>query len=207
VKNNIAMKAALALAFASGCFSFAPAARAATLTYTTTGQSELFSLGDQLGSASNYDQLIVSGVGSTPLTTGTITLNQLSFIAGINATVPADYTYSFSEMMTVSDGTHGNTENLIVPFNLSINYSDTLTIAGGQGLSFSLDGSTWDVVVNPLTIGPNPGGPPMIADLTATVTDPPATPLPGTLVLFAGGLGVISLVGYRRKKTKAVAVA
>ena len=90
-------------------------------------------------------------------------------------------------------------QTLTVPFNISISTADTISILGGNSLSFAVGNSDWDIVLNALTIGPNPGGT-MVADLTATVTDPlGATPLPGTLVLFASGIGIIGLIGWRRK--------
>ena len=90
-------------------------------------------------------------------------------------------------------------QTLTVPFNISINTADTISILGGNSLAFAVGNSDWDIVVNALTIGPNPGGT-MIANLTATVTDPPGvTPLPGTLVLFASGIGIIGLIGWRKK--------
>ena len=89
---------------------------------------------------------------------GQINLDLLGFTAGINATVPqAINSYSFSETLKLSDGS-GTT--LDIPFNVSINYSDVLTIAGGPTFSFAdSGGSFWQIVLNPLTIGPNGGGP------------------------------------------------
>ena len=70
----------------------------------------------------------------------------------------------------------GGTSQITIPFNLNISYSDTLTIVDGTTFSI-LDGSTlWQVVVNGLTIGPNPGGT-QTAVLTARVTDPPGSEL------------------------------
>lgn len=200
--NAVLSKATLAavLVAVATSVSFAPDAYA--ITYSTSGTSELFSLGDQMGTSSDYDQLIVNGVSGT-LTTGTITLNTLDFTAGVNAYVPATYTYSFDETMTVSNG--GGTQTLTVPFNISINTADTISILGGNSLVFAVGNTDWDIVVNALTIGPNPGGT-MIANLTATVTDPPGvTPLPGTLVLFASGIGIIGLIGWRKKHKHASA--
>ena len=194
--NRFISRATLAAVFVAVAtsISFAPAAHA--ITYSTSGTSELFSLGDQMGTSSDYDQLAVTGVSGT-LSTGTITLNTLSFTAGVNAYVPATYTYSFDETMTVSNG--GGTQTLTVPFNISISTADTISILGGNSLVFAVGNSDWDITVNALTIGPNPGGT-MVANLTATVVDPPVvTPLPGTLVLFVSGFGIIGLIGWRKR--------
>lgn len=210
ISNKIIANATLATAIVAlvTLVSFAPAANATTITYSTSGAAELFSLGDQMGASSTDDQLIVNGVGPAALTTGTITLNTLDFIAGVNAYTPETYSYSFDETMTVSSGGTGSTQTLTVPFNISINTADTISILGGNSLSFTAGGSVWDIVLNALTIGPNPGGS-IVADLTATVTDPPVAPLPGTLALFASGLGIIGFVGWRKKhkNTSATAVA
>src|SRR5580704_1474309 len=79
---------------------FAPAAHA--LSYSTSGAPEKFSLGDTLGTASTYDQLIINGASGT-LNPGTIVLNSLEFIAGVNAIVPQVYNniFSFAETMTI----------------------------------------------------------------------------------------------------------
>jgi hypothetical protein len=197
------LKVAVVLA-GSALLSFAPAANA--LNYSTTGTSTLFSLGDTIGTASNYDQLQVLGVtGSIDPNTTSITLNKLIFTAGYNANVPADYNnvFSFTESMTIGTGTG----TLIVPFNLSINYSDTLTIIGGTTLSILVGSNIWNVVVNGLTIGPNSGGS-ETGYLTAEVSDPPAaTPLPAALVLFGTGLGAMGFFGWRRKQLPSPVVA
>jgi hypothetical protein len=182
--------------------SFEPAANA--LTYSTSGAAQQFSLGDTLGTASNYDQLQILGAqGTIGPNTSNILLNTLIFTAGPNAIVPAVYNNIFSFKETVTIGT--GTASLVVPFNLSINYSDTLTIVGGTKLSILVGANLWNIVVNGLTIGPNSGGS-ETGYLTAQVSDPPAgTPLPAALVLFGSGLGAMGLFG-RRRKSKASAV-
>ena len=108
--------------------------------------------------------------------------------------------------MTIGTGTGTGTGTLTVPFNLSINYSDTLTIVGTT-LSIFVGSDLWNIVVNGLTIGPNPGGTQTVS-LFAQVSDPMATPLPAALVLFGSGLGVMGLISRRRKlKASAVPVA
>lgn len=179
--------------------TFAPSAYA--VSYTTSGLSTpLTSLGDTIGS--QYDQLAVGGVTGT-LQTGTIVLNTLAFTAGINALVPQTYNgvYSIAETMSVDSGTP---QQLTIPFNLSISYSDTLTIVGGTTLSFLDGGSLWQIVVNGLTFASNSGGT-MIGYLTAQVTDPPSpAPLPAALPLFASGLGAMGLFAWWRKRKRGV---
>lgn len=196
--------AATAIALAAVAVSLVPSAGAAT--YTTSGLAQpLTGLGDTIGS--QYDQLSVGGITDN-LQTGTVVLNTLAFTAGINALVPQTYTgvYSITETMAF-DG--GAPQQLTIPFNLSINYSDTLTIVGGATLSFLDAGTLWQIVVNGLTIGPNPGGT-ILANLTAQVTNSPGgvsqAPLPGALPLFASGLAGLGFFGWwRRKKTVATA--
>jgi hypothetical protein len=205
--NWIVARAACATTFvaAAALMSFAPAANA--VTYSTSSLS-LTGLGNQMGSASTYDQLIVTGIqnGAFPAasTGGQVTISNLQFIAGVNAYVPAVNNLSFSESMNLSDGA-GTT--LVIPFTLSINYQDTLTILGTT-FSFLDGGSLWQVAVNGLTIGPNPGGS-MYGTLTAQVRDPPvgAAPLPAALPLFVSGLAAMGLVAWRRKRKNAAAFA
>lgn len=174
------------------------ASSAQAATYSTSGAPTQYGLGDTLGS--QYDSLQVDPYSGTLVDGGTIILNALTFTAGVNATAPADYVdvYSISETMTVNAGTP---QQLNIPFNLSINYSDTLTIIGGATLSFLDGGSLWQIVVNGLTLGPNPGGA-LQGYLTAKVTDPDVsqTPLPAALPLFASGLGAMGLLALRKKK-------
>ena len=192
--------------------SSVPAANA--ITYSTTGSATQFSLGDTLGTASNYDILQILPYSGTITGTGpsTITLNKLIFTAGPNATVPQNYinnpNFTFTESITINTATANGTQSLTVPFNLSINYSDTLTIVGGiTKISIPVGSSIWNIVVNALTIGPNPGGPGEIGFLTAQVSDPPGTtPLPAAFVLFGSGLGAFELL-RRRKKAQTCAAS
>ena len=199
--GRFAARAAVAsfVVFGSALMPFAPDAKA--VTYTTSGLAEpLRGLGDTMGT--QYDVLAVDGYSGV-LNEGTIRLNWLSFTAGINAYVPQDYNnvYSIKETMSIGGG---QSQQINIPFNLSISYSDTLTVIGGTTFSFTDAGTLWQVVVNGLTLGPNSGGT-MGAWLTAQVTDPPGvsqTPLPAALPLFASGLGGIGLFSWWRKRKR-----
>lgn len=173
--------------------SFGSAAHA--IGYTTSSLT-LTKLGDTIDS--QYDQLQVAGITGSNLTANTTAdIGTLSFTAGVNATVPHDYTgvYSFTENVSIG----GNGGSLVVPFNLNISYSDTLTVVAGATLSILVGADFWNLAVNSLTIGPNPGGT-MVRTLTAYVTESPAaTPLPAALVLFGSGLGALGIFGRRRK--------
>lgn len=186
---------------AAALAAFVPNANA--VSYTTSAFS-LSALGDTIGSA--YDQLSGSSVNGTLIDGQTINLNFLSFTAGINATVPAVYnsTYSIPESISINSGTP---QQLNIPFNLTISYSDTLNVLGGTTFSFLDAGTLWQIAVNALTLGPNPGGT-MTAWLTAQVTDPPSpTPLPPAFPLFASGLGGIGLLAWWRKRKSGAAAA
>jgi hypothetical protein len=195
-------KQKLATAMIAGVILSSSGLAANALTYTTSGADTLYKLGDTIGSA--YDQLAITGVSNGLLSTGTIVLDTLTFTAGINATVPADYNngqFSFSETVTINTGPGGpsGSGTLVVPFNLMISYSDTLTVIGGTTISIPVGSNVWNIVVNSLTIGPNAGGS-ITESLTAQVTDPvAATPLPAAFLLFGSGLGAMELLRRRKK--------
>lgn len=180
--------------------SFAPAANA--VNYTTSGFT-LTGLGDKIGSG--YDWLSGTSVTGTLSDPSTILLNSLSFTAGVNAIVPQNYNnvYSIAETMTIGSGA----SQITIPFNLSINYSDTLTIVGGTTFSILDGNSLWQVAVLGMTLGPNSGGT-MTGSLMAQVTDPVSqAPLPAALPLFASGLGGMGLFSWWRKRKRVGAPA
>ncbi len=187
-------KLAAALLAGVTFLSFGSAANA--LTYTTSGAPQLISLGATLGT--DFDKLDIQGVTGT-ISPGPITLNTLTFTAGVNADVAADYSnLSFAENVTIGAGAG----TLTVPFNLSINYTDTLMIVGGATLSILVGSDLWTLVVDGLTLS-NDGSGPISASLTAQVSESAVTPLPAALVLFGSGLGALGLFGRRRKRVTA----
>ena len=187
-------KLAAALLAGVTFLSFGSAANA--LTYTTSGAPQQISLGDTLGT--DFDKLDIQGVTGT-ISPGPITLNTLTFTAGVNADVAADYNnLSFAENVTIGAGAG----TLTVPFNLSINYTDTLMIVGGATLSILVGSDLWTLVVDGLTLS-NDGSGPISASLTAQVSESTVTPLPAALVLFGSGLGALGLFGRRRKRMTA----
>ena len=194
--RNFAIKAALASCILAGValVSFAPAANA--VSYSTSGFS-LTGLGDTINSS--YDWLTGTSQSGAIVDGQTINLNLLSFTAGVNAIVPQDYNgvYSITQMMTIGS----TSQPISIPFNLSISYSDTLTILPTT-FSFTEAGSLWQVAVNGLTLGPNSGGT-ISQMLTAQVIDPPSqAPLPAALPLFASGLGGMALFSWWRKRKR-----
>ena len=196
--------AASFVAVATVLVSFAPAANA--VSYTTSGLSQpLTHLG---GTGTVIGQLSVFGSSGTLVDGATINLNFLTFTA-LNTGIATSNAYSITETMTVNSGTP---QQLTIPFNLSINSTDTLTIVGGTTLSFLDAGTLWQVVVNGLTLGLPSGGGTASGWLTAQVTDPPGTnvsqaPLPAALPLFASGLGGMGFFAWWRKRKSAGAAA
>ena len=180
--------------------SFASAANA--VSYQTSGFS-LSNLGDTLGTG--YDYLTGTSVTGTLSDPSTITLNELTFTAGINATTPQFYSnkYSIAETINIDGGAQ---QPISIPFNLDISYSDTLTILPTTFSFTDAAGTLWQFAVSGMTLGPNSGGLPSTGSLIARVTDPVAlAPLPAALPLFASGLGAMGLFSWWRKRKGAAA--
>ena len=180
--------------------SFAPAANA--VSYQTSGFS-LSNLGDTLGTG--YDYLTGTSVTGTLSDPSTITLNELTFTAGVNATTPQFYSNKYSIAETIKiDG--GAAQPITIPFTLDINYSDTLTILATTFSFTDAAGTLWQFAVSGLQLGPNSGGLPSTGSLIARVTDPVTqAPLPAALPLFASGLSAMGLFGWWRKRKRGAA--
>jgi hypothetical protein len=199
ISASKAMVANLAAGIVAGAILVGSGPAAKASSFIATGAPEQSGLGSTFGSASIFDTLQIFGLSGPILpSTNSITLNELIFTAGPNATAPANYQFSFTEKVTINTGTASGTAVLNVPFNLSINSSDTLTVVGGSTVSIPVGSSVWNIVVNGFSFAPNSGGP-EIGFLTAQISDPPSTPLPAALVLFGSGLGAMELLRRRRK--------
>jgi hypothetical protein len=186
--------------------SFAPAANA--YSFVTSGEATQSSLG-AAGSYINspWDQLTVEP-GSGNFQLGSITLNKVTFGVGINADVPNPNLQGWiNETITVI-GLFGAT-SLDIPFNLDINYSDTLTILGGTTLY--LPGFT--LVVDSLYFPAVGTGGSWSDYLTAQVyasSSPLAvanTPLPSTWTMLIAGFAGLGYFAYRGSKKSSSALA
>ena len=196
------------VAAAAALIPSANSANALSYTVTNSGPDLLTQLGNQLDPPSRYHNLFDLALSGT-FGEGQINLDLLGFSAGINATVPqAINSYSFSETLKLSDGS-GTT--LVIPFNVSINYSDVLTIAGGSTFSFAdSGGSFWQIVLNSLLMGLiSTAVLYVLRRTTGQVTDPPTGHSTGepACSLFASGIGAMGMFGWWKKRKKSVAAA
>jgi hypothetical protein len=80
------------------------------------------------------------------------------------------------------------------PWNSSTQFLGVVTL-------LEPDGITWSDTITFSNNGPNGGA------LVTFVSDPGPVPLPAALPLFATGLGVMGLFGWRRKRKNAAALA
>ena len=157
-------------------------------TYTADGITQ-GSLGAQF--TSDFDIIILSTFAGPITGPGTYRLNPLEFIVGINAYKP----YTFTGTLTQNINWGGNTKPLTIAFSIIISTSDTLVIPGGETLFFPGYKLVVDALLPPLgPVGPYTGS--QKGELTATVT---AVPIPASLPLFAGGLGLMGWLAGRRR--------
>ena len=195
-------------AFAAGAFAvaalWASAACASTVDFVTssvTVNDASFSTGISYSSA-GLNNNITSG---TPLTisdfiTGTVT--------GVNktdqsGTVSAAFTFtdpttaSGTDSGTITGSFAGNSSNLK---EIDITWSDPITVAFTDGTNLKID------LANVAFSCPSPScGVNDSFDVAGTFTllnGPTATPLPATLPLFAGGLGLVGFLSKRGKRAK-----
>jgi hypothetical protein len=199
--NKFAARAALATSVMAAATLVSFAASASTVSYSDNGAYQQ-SIGDNLGTL--FDQLTLGAVVGGTTNGGTTLLNPVTFNVGVNSCCIYDKTGTISESLTVG----GITQTINLPYNIHIDYADTITFIGGETITVP----GWQFVVNPLTLGPNGVGS-FPYFLTATVTQltgfsalDATTPLPAALPLFATGLGALGLLGWRKKR-KAAAFA
>jgi hypothetical protein len=179
----------------AGSALVAPAAHASTFNFTASGESTLTSLGNQINTYgfSPFDQLAIPSNAGT-FTPGTpFTLNVLAFTVGINATIP-DVTSTYDITETVTFGAGPGPGSLTIPFDITISYQDDIHAISS---TFGALPGGWSLSLSAPDTGLVSTGQTFSYDLTALVT----TPLPAALPLFAGGLGMLSLMGGRRRRS------
>ena len=127
---------------------------------------------------------------------------------GPNGFLSQTFTDTPGELLTVSGwyaAVGDSPSDLNVYFGASgTTLTDHLSLSdpntGGAWTEFSFDVFASGSDTFELSFRDNPG---WIALDNFSVTDPSAVPLPGTLPLFAGGLGMMGLLGWRRKRQAA----
>jgi hypothetical protein len=164
---------------------------ASAIPYSTGGAGPINQLGDTLNTP--FDQLTLGAYADDA--TGLIKLNDVTFVVGINATAPGFASYSVDQGITIA----GNPYTISVPFDVAINYSDTLTLPGGVTYWFP----GWKLVTEELVIGPVGVGT-WTGKFFGTLS---AVPLPASLPLFAAGLAGLALLGRLRAKKKSIGLS
>jgi hypothetical protein len=110
----------------------------------------------------------------------------------------------------------GNTSNILAGV---ITHDDGMSLYDGVGYSNTVASAPYPVVATPTAysgllgdwqlIYAEANGLPAVLnfDITRSEAPPTATPLPAALPLFASGLGGLGLLGWRRKRNNAAALA
>jgi hypothetical protein len=154
---------------ASSKLAVAIVAGAAFLAFAPNANAVTF---DTLGTKTTFGlgdtvhAQVDAGAGSLAANT-TIEFNKPTFATGANALLPVGYLPTFSETVKAPD----------------------------MGSKMLNGASLSTLVLNDLTIGPNPG----VGYLTSPVTQTAATPLPAAILLFGSGLGAMGFFSRRRK--------
>jgi hypothetical protein len=161
--------------------------------------------GDEINTTINFTQglaLTVSGSGSQ-LFNGIFTNNSATGI--VSQVSQLSLLNAQGDILTPAVVTGNSSCSTCVGWSINANFTDT---------SFSFRGLT--VLTTILSI-PQPFAPdemyfsvwalPGTVDITHGASDVSATPLPAALPLFATGLGALGLLGWRRKRKNAAAIA
>ncbi len=190
--GKVVTNAALAASVLGWGFLQALPANATTYDVTFAGLN--FGLSAEITTANSLDAL--GGYDITGIS-GTVTGLTSGAITGLQSNPNQPY------QGTYYAGSYGwNYDNVLFSGSVPFDNNGMLFSFGTDVLAnlYSVGSSFYLSVDNPSSFW-NPG------DLgTLSVSDPPATPLPAALPLFATGLGLVGLLGWYRKR-KAVALS
>lgn len=173
-----------------------PDANAATVTFnwsytdggtTNVGSGTLVATVDPL--PDTYDVISISGTANGQAVVG---------LSGYDG--PDQHVFSPSPPDIAVDtlGISFSVGSGLTSFNL---YRDDIILPPGS--PFFCGGIAVYCLLGPGTVGP--GDP--VVPIAFSLTPVSATPLPGALPLFAGGLGAMGLLGWRRKRKNTAAIA
>lgn len=168
---------------------------AVTLTVSGLGVFDDGSTGNIDTSGNGHSDTIYIGSGTAPLnyTSYAGAATSSVTITGVSATQVGDWAFGSIGSLVLNPGTYwvgvvyGNPNGAVYSTS-SVTTQAGLAITGGDncGLSASCGPDS------PVTFGPN-------------FEDTPATPLPGTLPLFAAGLGFVGYLSRRKNRTHSLA--
>ena len=180
----------------SGLVAGIPAANAQSFT-TAASDSPFTNIGLEIGfQPPGYDKLSVQGQTSVLSTAGAFNIANLTFDVGYNATTPAFHPYAsnLGQVFTIGySDSLGDQGTLTLPYDININYSDTLTIYSG---TINLANAGYTLTTQALTFGPQGNGQ-TTQGLVATITP---VPEPESYAMLLAGLGLMGAVAKRRKK-------
>jgi hypothetical protein len=137
----------------------------------------------------------VQGTSSDGAFSGTFTVDGSGNVSSVNIDFPARSFFDvFVEISLPTPGVDGlqvdNTDSPLDELTLDFDFvsQDLIGFMGG-----AITGGS--IISNGMTV---------VSDITGTITE---TPLPAALPLFATGLGAMGLLGWRRKRKNAAAIA
>lgn len=181
-------KKAVAFLVAALIVSGASAAKASSFVYTYSGNSLTAGAAPFVGNSVTGEFTVASALGDN--FNGVVAPTQFSFTNGLFSLGNSNSSFYSFDIQTSSTGAIINWAILVY---LSYGPETAMIQTNNSGDSTSSLGPTT------LISASNSGAPG-----AWSVSDPPfATPLPAALPLFAGGLGVFGLLGWRRKRKAA----